>query len=411
MLRRVLCLVLCLIFAGASALAYSRDDLRASWQQISQGQTDASPYLEKPDPQAFLSGSLTDQAQQNALAVLNFLRGIAGLDAVVLSPLYTLRAQNGAMLLAANDFLEHDAPQPAGMDAAQYESAHLGTSQGNIAKFNWMRPEILIDGVTYFARDDGEENLSLMGHRRWLLNPEMQATGFGLANSASGMSYVTMYAVDDGNAGAEWDCIAWPCGGAFPVEMMRSDLAWTISLNEKIYDLEASRPMIRLREENSGKEFSFDPLNGSGDGFCTLSREHVGSGACIIFRPEIVDAGIQEYVQNQIWNVEITGLKLASGEDAQLSYTCEMVSLYVQEVANIEISQLEAELAVGETLQLGADVIPAYADDLSIIWGSSDPSVASVDAEGLVQAVGSGSCQIFAMGGNGKKDGCSVTVK
>lgn len=411
MLRRVLSLVLCLVLLGSWACAATRDELRASWQQISDQHSDASPYLEKPDPHTFSAGSLTDQAQQSALDVLNFLRGIAGLDAVQLSPLYSLRAQNGALLLSANDFLEHDAPMPAGMDPAQYESAHLGTSLGNIAKFNWMRPEILIDGVTYFARDDGEENLAVMGHRRWLLNPEMAFTGFGLANSETGMSYVTMYAVDDGNAGVEWDYVAWPCDGAFPVELMRRELAWSVSLNEENYDLDASRPRVTLREETTGTEFVFNPAGGSGDGYCTLSDANAGSGPCIIFRPEIRDAGIDEYLQNQVWTVKITGLKTPGGEDAAIAYTCEMTSLYVQDVVNVEISHPEAELSPGEKLQLNAAVIPAWADDLSIIWGSSDPNVATVDARGRVTAVDSGSCTIYAMGGSGKKDGCSLTVE
>ena len=411
MLRRFFCSLLCaLMLLSACACAMTRSELRSAWKQISDAQSDASPYLDAPDITAFFAGSLTEDARENALAMLNLLREIAGLDPVEESPLYTLRAQNGALLLAANDFLEHDSPCPPGMDAAQYESAHMGTSLGSIAQFNWMRPEILIDGVTYFARDDGSENLSAMGHRRWLLNPVMAQTGFGLANSESGMSYVTMYAVDDGNADAEWDYVAWPAAGCFPAELMRADLPWTISLNGALYDMDASRPTVYIKEEISGAEFEFDPLNGSGDGFCTLSKDSAGSGDCIIFRPEIEKTGIPEYQQNQIWRVEVRGLKGHAGNDLQITYRCEMVSLYEQEVANIEISQLEAELKSGETLQLSADVIPAWADDLSIIWGSSDTDVASVDADGTVTAVGAGECSIFAMGGNGKKDMCSVAV-
>ena len=410
-LRRAFCSFLCLLMlVSACACAMTRDELRDAWRQISDAQSDASPYLEMPDAAAFSAGSLTEEARKNALAALNFLREIAGLEPVEESALYTLRAQNGALLLAINDFLEHDSPCPSGMDAAQYESAHMGTSLGSIAQFQWMRPEILIDGVTYFARDDGNENLTLMGHRRWMLNPEMAQTGFGLANSASGMSYVTMYAVDGGNADAQWDYVAWPAAGCFPAELMRADLAWTISLNEDLYDVNASRPTVYIKEEISGAEFRFDPVNGSGDGFCTLSKEEAGSGSCIIFRPELEKAGIAQYQQNQIWQAKVRGLKDHDGRDLQIAYRCEMVSLYAQEVANIEISQTEAGMKAGETLQLSADVIPAWADDLSIIWGSSDRDVADVDANGRVTAIGEGECSIFAMGGNGKKDMCAVKV-
>ena len=410
--KRVFSLVLCASMLLCScAAALTRSELRSAWQAISASQCDASPYLAEPDVSAFSQGDLTPEARENALAVLNLIREIAGLEAVELNELYNLRAQNGALLLAANDFLEHNSPKPAGMDEQQYESAHMGTSLGNIAKFHWMRPEILIDGVTYFARDDGNENLSVLGHRRWMLNPEMAFTGFGLANSETGMSYVTMYAVDNGNSDAQWDYVAWPAGGCFPVELMRSELAWSVSLNAEKYDLAASNIEVYIKDETSGAEFWLYPDSSMKDGFCTLSMENAGSGPCLIFRPQIADQGVSEYLQNQVWRVEIRGLVDVSGSAAEIAYTCEMVSLYAQDVVSIELSQTEAEMQAGQTLQLTADVIPAYADDLSLIWGSSDPKVASVNAEGVVTAAGNGECSITAMGANGKKDVCNITVK
>lgn len=410
--RRLLAAVFAaMICLSADAFALSRDALRAAWQEIAALRTQENPYLEKPEIRAYSSGTITEEKQRDALNCLNFLRAAAGLEAVSISPLYTLRAQNGALLLAANDQLDHQAPQPEDMPDELYASAHLGTSLGNIAKFNWMKPDLLVDGVCYFARDDGEQNLHALGHRRWLLNPCMAETGFGLANSESGMSYVCMYAVDAGNADAQWDFVAWPSAQAFPVEMMRSQLAWSVSLNEDIYDLAASRPQVLLIEERSGAEFHFDIARATGDGSCLLSTEGYGSGGCIIFRPEIEAAGIAEYEQNQIWQVQIRGLKRTDGSDAEISYRCEMVSLYPQDVANIELSQLEAELAVGETLWLQADVVPAYADDLNIIWGSDAPTVARVDAQGRVTAIAAGTCTITAMSANGRKDACRVEVK
>lgn len=406
--------ILCLLFVFALLLtapahALGRQELRDAWQEANILKSDASPYREVPDVDAFSMGSLTEEAQQHALSCLNFIRGIAGLEPVTLDPLYTLRAQNGALLLAANDYLDHNASRPEGMPADQYESAHMGTSLGNIAKFNWMKPDILVDGVSYFARDDGEANLAALGHRRWLLNPRMEKTGFGLANAKTGMSYVTMYAVDMGNADAQWDYVAWPCGGVFPVELMRSTLPWSVSLNGEDYI--PGRIRIDLTEEVSGAEFTFEPNRENEDGYCALSTEACGAGDCLIFRPDIAEKGIQEYVQNQVWNVRITGLTGPDGQETEISYRCEMVSLNPQDVANIELSQLKAELAPGQLLDLDVDVIPAYADDLSVIWGSSDAGVASVNADGVVRALAPGQCTITAMSANGRRDMCAVTVK
>ena len=296
------------------------------------------------------------------------------------------------------------------MDGALYESALLGTSQGNLVKFNWMRPEILLDGVEYFARDDGSMNLSVLGHRRWLLNPAMAETGFGLANAVSGMSYVVMYAVDDGNAAAQWERVCWPAAGAFPVELMRSQIAWSVSLNDALYDLSASAPVIELIEEISGAQFRFDLASGAGDGFCYLSTDACGSGSCLIFRPDLSGAGLDEYLQNQVWDVRIGGLRGVDGSDQSIEYRVEMVSLHPQDAVNVELSPLEATLRVGELLQLSADVIPAYADDLRVSWTSSDPAVADVDWTGIVTARAPGSCEITATSSNGRSDVCAVTV-
>lgn len=407
--KRIFALI-ALILLLPAAQAVSRDALRAAWQEIVVLRSDASPYLQTPDPESFSPGVLTQQAQRDALNCLNFLRSIAGLDAVQINPLYTLRAQHGALLLAANDFLDHNAPQPEGMSDEFYQSAHMGTSLANIAKFNWMKADILIDGVTYFARDDGDANLSVLGHRRWLLNPLMQETGFGLANAKSGMSYVSMYAVDMGNSDAQWDYIAWPAAEAFPVEMMRAQLPWSISLNDALYNISASDITVCLKEEVSGAEFFLKPDADNPDGYCTLSTQAYGSGSCIIFRPDIDEKGIDEYVQNQIWSVRIIGLAAADGAPAEISYTSEMVSLYPQEAVNVEISHLEAQLAPGESLQLSAEIIPAYADDLSISWESSDTSVATVGKGGMVLAIAPGTCEITASSANGRSDSCAVSV-
>lgn len=411
MLKRLMCVLTALSMCFSCACALSRSELRSTYTELARKRSHASPYLEEPDVKTFsASGTLTDAALTEALDYLNFIRNLAGLDSVSLSPLYTFRSQNGALLLAANDELNHTPQIAEGMSEALYESAYLGTSLGNIAKFNWMRPEILLDGVEYFVRDDGDFNLSTLGHRRWLLNPAMKETGFGLANAGSGMSYVAMYAVDDGNAGAAWEYVAWPCKEAFPVELMRRDLAWSVSLNDALYDIAASSPVVSLTELSSGAEFEFDFAGKTGDGFCLVNTAGFGSGSCLIFRPDLESAGIAEYVQNQQWQVEIRGLIRRDGAPAEISYLCEMASLNPQDVVNVEISRLSAELNAGESLELSANVIPAYADDLSVTYASSDPAVAAVDESGLVTALAPGACEITVTTCNGRSDFCQITV-
>ena len=400
-----------MLLGCVSASAFEdRESLRDAWRERG-AFSGESPYESLPSAAVpYAAGALSEQALDGALGTLNFMRALAGLAPVERSAILDARCQRGAVLLAANDRLEHAPRKPAGMDDEFYASASLATNSSNIARFNWMRSSILEEGIIYFARDDGDANLSVLGHRRWLLDPSMRSTGFGLAGSASGMSYVVMYAHDEGEAVPGWSSVAWPSAGLFPVEFMHAHLAWSLTLEEAAWDLTASRPRVLLEEPALGLRFEFDCAAGTGDGECFLETGRYGAGPALIFRPALQETGFTDYQQNQCWNVRVTGLVDAAGEDRSIAYTVRMVSLYPQPVANIEVSPLEASLAPGETLRMTAAVIPSYADDLSLRWSSSDETVARVDDSGLVTALSAGTCEIRCEGADLAWDACALTV-
>lgn len=82
-------------------------------------------------------------------------------------------------------------------------------------------------------------------------------------------------------------------------------------------------------------------------------------------------------------------------------------------VEKIALSETEAELTVGEKLQLKETIAPENATDKSVTWSSTNEAVALVNESGLVTAVGSGTCQIKATAndGSGKTASCLVTVE
>ena len=409
-MKKALVLWLALLLAACPALAHTREEVRRAYGAI-RAWDGPSPYAAPPTVAApYEAGELSEEARNEALDFLNFARWLAGLGPVTDSGIYDYQCQHGAVLLAALDYVDHNAPQPGDMDRNFYDSAHIATTSGSIARFNWMRPTIVREGVEYFLRDDGEANLGTLGHRRWALNPVMAATGFGLANSQAGMSYVVMYAHDLGDPDAEWNSVCWPAAGAFPAELMHDHLAWSVTLNPKAWDLGRCDPEVTLSEADSGLVFHFRPRDGEGDGFCAMNFEGYGAGPCLIFRPDLSGAGFADYQQNQRWSVRVDGLFDADGEARALEYGVDMISLTVQDAVNVEISPLEATLAPGEALQLTAAVIPSYADDLAVAWRSTDPSVAVVDDAGEATAVGSGECDIIVTGPGGFEDACHVTV-
>ena len=81
-------------------------------------------------------------------------------------------------------------------------------------------------------------------------------------------------------------------------------------------------------------------------------------------------------------------------------------------VSNIELSQTELSVKVGETSQLSATVLPDNASNKDVKWESSNTDVATVDETGKVTAVAVGTCTITcsATDGSGVKAEYQVEV-
>ena len=65
-------------------------------------------------------------------------------------------------------------------------------------------------------------------------------------------------------------------------------------------------------------------------------------------------------------------------------------------VVSVSIDQDDMSLSVGETAQLSATVEVVGGASRAVLWGTDDPTVATVDADGTVTAVGEGVAQITA---------------
>lgn len=78
-------------------------------------------------------------------------------------------------------------------------------------------------------------------------------------------------------------------------------------------------------------------------------------------------------------------------------------------VDKLVLDNTEIRLFNGAQAQLTAEVSPKIATDQTILWSSSDEQVATVSDEGMVTAVGVGTCTITAVAG-GCSAVCAVTV-
>lgn len=90
---------------------------------------------------------------------------------------------------------------------------------------------------------------------------------------------------------------------------------------------------------------------------------------------------------------------LVGGNEEVMLSGKENVKLPIQAVIAVEsiaLDQTKATLNIGESIALKATVLPENASDKTVGWSTSDKNIATVDGNGLVQAVGEGQAIITA---------------
>ncbi|MBP5334500.1 MAG: leucine-rich repeat protein [Bacteroidales bacterium] len=96
-------------------------------------------------------------------------------------------------------------------------------------------------------------------------------------------------------------------------------------------------------------------------------------------------------------------------EDGEKTASCSITVVY--RVTGISLDMTEAELEVGENLELTATVLPENASDKSIFWSSSNEEIARVQ-NGIVTPVDEGSAVITATTSDGGLTAsCNLTIK
>lgn len=380
-------------------------DIIDRYQAYSWSLAVSNSYSVEPSAKApYRAGNLTDASLENALNLLNFIRYVAGVPAnVELSEDYTEKAQAGALLNRVNGKLDHKPVKPDGFPEDLYEKGTEGCGKGNIAAGYGNIAKSLQNGWMF---DGDAANVDRMGHRRWVLNPSMTRTGFGAVDS-----YSAMYAFDNQGSGIT-DYVAWPAQN-MPIELMNgSGTPWTLSLGSDYEKANFKDVTVTLRDVTNKKSWTFS--GSKADGVFKVNVEYYGMPNCIIFRPNNI-----KYNQNSQFQVTVSGIKQKDGEegkDATISYNVDFFSLEEEpaEVTGITLNKerihllMDVEEKREETLL--ATVEPSNARDKNLVWRSNDESVATVDQNGRVSAVGVGETAISATAENGVQGVCTVKV-
>ena len=252
-------------------------------------------YAKAPSDQIpYDAGELSAETLQDAINVLNQVRYIAGIPAVKLKPEYTRKAQAAALVISANGTLDHSPEKPAGMDDATYQLGKEGAMGSNLAS-----GESLVYSVHLWMSDSDKSNISMVGHRRDILEPGLKETGFGAVNSMSAV-YVPWAPIDP-----NYNRVAWPSQN-MPIEFFYSSDAWSIFIKDD-FDPESVQVTLK-RGDNKTWLFSRSRSDGYFNAYA----------GCIIFRP---DNGIT-YKSGDHFEVTIQGVY-----DLPLVYTVDFFSI------------------------------------------------------------------------------------
>lgn len=112
----------------------------------------------------------------------------------------------------------------------------------------------------------------------------------------------------------------------------------------------------------------------------------------------ITVSGYMNETDDPDWNVDQT----ETGDQGNYSETPEFTSLTLPK---------QLTVFVGENTFMELSYEPQEADEETITWKSSNPSVATVDKSGLVTGIKTGTVKIIAMTDNNLTAACTLTVK
>ncbi len=321
----ILLIIISAISCEPAVAATSIPDIRAAWQEM-QPAFEGYKYMEEPSTAyPYSPGILADGFLRDGLNMVNFMRYLAGVPSdLVLDAELCEEGQYGAVLLAASDF-SHTPVQPSDMDDTFYDAGYTATSSSNIyVGFGSLADSV----VSYMDDSNSAGNLALVGHRRWILNPQMKKTGFGEA-----YNFGLMRVFDQSRAtNFDYDFVAWPNAGNAPNNFFRGVTAWSVSPNPAEYDRTVTDSItVQLTRESDGYSWEFDKTDSDTSGkYFNVDTGGYGTPFCIIFRPD----HITNYEAGETYHVDIYGLEDKSGNPLELAYSVHFFDIYMDPTEN-----------------------------------------------------------------------------
>ncbi|NOU96216.1 hypothetical protein GC093_23750, partial [Paenibacillus sp. LMG 31456] len=282
-------------------------------------------FVEKPSLITPLAaGKLSNGFLQDGLKTANLVRELAGLPTLVLDSEYNDIAQHGSVLLLATDQYTHTPVQTDGVTNAFFEKAYAGTSTSNIGgTAETSAVTELSDGIKSSVIDNG---VSDMGHRRWVLDPNLYKIGLGYSSKVASYdknitnSSILMRVTDKSQPiKPDYDYIEWPSKGYFPISWLPQRTAWSIALNPDKYKTpEINDVTGKITNVVDGSVVDLVPWQTPG---FTILYDNYGEGPTITFLPQVDDAYFKDPKAGNEFVIELNGIYKADGTPANIKYT------------------------------------------------------------------------------------------
>ncbi len=351
------------LFLATSALAttvgiqnveyHTEEEVRAMYHQLNLGVEVPISYAVTPDLSGLsYSGRLSNASLEYGLNILNFVRYLAGLSYdITLNEDYITATQDASLVFAGNDGISHYPTEPRGINSDIYNSGYTAAAQSNLsAGFN-----TLFDSIVHaYMADSDAYNLSRLGHRRWILNPSLQETGFGFTyprtTTSTYSAYSAMHIMGEGyNDPHNVSGVVWPAQ-TMPIEYFAMDYPWSYSYGTTI----TSPVTVTLTRQNDGAVWNFYSGGGTSDGYITVNNQAYGMTGCVIFRPDDI-----YYLDGDTFHVSLTGGVTAS-------YTVSFIQLDTLKQVREASGWAQDELTVAYQQGYPVDLFPDdYTEDVT----------------------------------------------
>lgn len=307
------------VTTNPTAFSKRADEIQTQWNQLKPRHQGKILTIDANAAQPYQLGQVHQQALKDAVNLTNFFRYISYMPSdITLNEAFNKEAQAASLVNAVNQQMTHTPNKPVGMDQALFDLGYKGASTSNIGVGYKDIPDSIVRG---YMSDNSNQNRIDVGHRRWVLSPQLKDVGFGFAYDTTDRGHTAMKIVSDDlwkNPMATYDRISWPAETAFPTNFFNDKDPWSVSLNENTYDMnKLGNVQVTLTRKSDNQKWRF-ARNSQTDGFFNIATNsnYGQTPVTIIFQPKNIAA----YTNGDVFQVDIQNVYQKDGQKTNITF-------------------------------------------------------------------------------------------